>query len=256
MNPCGTVYPSPDEEWLLYRPEPAPQQGATNWSLYHRATGRIHVTELQDFMNGCYESPQSAHVFWNEDSTRLAVSYSYDTPYVGDPYDMYITLTQDGDVINVQEISVSQPIRFDERYFAPYDVAYHDILDLSVDGERVLLVVNEGYCFDETCDLISGSGGTMLVYWKPLTPEESRIIPVDHFPSSASFIDDDDDHILMVDRGNFVRYNIVSGETEILMTNSLLYPGILTVFSPDGQWLAQPFDGGIGLINVRELLES
>ncbi|MEQ8673454.1 MAG: hypothetical protein RLP44_27030 [Aggregatilineales bacterium] len=230
INTTDIVRASPDNSLLVFssRINDDPVPPGFTFQLFRRSDNVLIDTGIQSF--GATTTRQPVNVIWSERNNALSL-------FVTDSFGLvHIYYFPDASSMNPYWIEFDGLICNDTEY-APFESYRHSLFDISEDGGKLLLTVEELSTVYPNLNY--------LVIWKPEQPENSHMITTfdgDSVLASAFSPDDSGNVLVVLDDGSINLYDPNTGHVETLATLNLPpmtpdNPGA-PQFSPNGEWLA------------------
>jgi hypothetical protein len=225
------AFASPVASTIVYRSRFEVNAG-NNWPL---RLGSIGNLETGAFLPMRTIIPEGSHIRWSDDGWAFVIEQGSGTGPYG--FNLFHFRSKEG---------CFQPFcGFDEMWVGGVPGEY-PLYDISPDGNRILFsqyVEQVGWrprLWDVNHD---------VEYNSIIRPHHEGRILQSQNTIGAAFIRGDDEHILIVNTQGIVRYDLVTGETEIINPDINATWASWATFSPDNQWVAVL--AGTGLARER-----
>lgn len=250
LNPASYIHQSPDGNILFF-----PQADVIEGPIYdiyplaiaNRNTGQVVIFSLG--VDGVPFSPNYFKVTWSDNSHALAFKYLNFSGLVliwhlaiPDFNDLENHTLQRFDTIIINDLPYSTT--------AFNAVAIEDdLLDISADGQQVLLIGRDITNYDNPAELI---------IWNPYTGNAEVVASDFNFTAEGfvrgSFAPDGSERFLLANSRGLFLYDLSTNQTSLIRNDE----DILNAnyfFSPDGTWLAVMHSGDIRFVSIRDALE-
>ena len=242
--PREFVYTSPDTNLLIFGREPADNLGLRELVIANLTTLQVVSLGITAFSDTF--SPDTFDVQWSADSHAAIVAF-YD--FSGAQRVFHIDISNFDNLENhlVNEFNV----QIDGNPYTTTPTLEDKLLDLSVDGQAVLLIARDS-TVDEFTTFYDHQ--PELIIWRPYTGEaeiiETDIVIQGDF--NGSFAPNSSNTILIASpQGLFIHQSVTSQLLESEHINNAY-----EYFSPDGEWLAIIESGAIEILSIQNLLNQ
>jgi hypothetical protein len=238
------VQQSPDGNLLLFAQAPG-DMGFFPLAIANRSTGQVASLNLETTVYPF--NPSLFEVQWSADSHAAIVAYGLGS---GELRVLHVTIPDFTDLQNTTIREFDTVI--DGLPYSTTPEIEDDILDISLDGQFVLLIARDTTVYETSPTFYNPPE---LVIWNPYTNHADIVttnIMIEQF-LKGSFAPSDDTRLLLANSQGLFVHDLGANRTQLLR-NDFDTVNARYYFSPDANWLAVVEDELIRFISIGSLL--